>query len=77
MRQKRGKDHVWKIVKCKPDIALYAKCKCGYKYSCSQSKRNADGTWSFEQEIVILHNYCPNCGARKKYYDDSEVSHDG
>lgn len=77
MRQKRGKDHAWKIVKCKPDIALYAKCKCGYKYSCSQSKRNADGTWSFEQEIVILHNYCPNCGARKKYYDDSEVPHDG
>lgn len=65
---KRGKDHNWEIVKYKGDISLYARCKCGYRYSCSSSKRNDDGTFSFEQEITKIFPYCPVCGARKKRY---------
>lgn len=65
--RKRGKDHTWEIVKYKDDTLLYARCKCGYKYACSQSKRKEDGTFSFEQEIKTLFYYCPVCGARKKW----------
>ena len=65
---KRGKDHNWEIVKYKGDISLYARCKCGYRYACSSSKRNDDGTFSLEQEITKIFPYCPVCGARKKTY---------
>ncbi len=74
VNMKRGTDHTWKIVKYKDDIALYAKCKCGYRYVCSKNKRNEDGSWSFEQEINLLHRYCPYCGVRKKYYDDNVIN---
>lgn len=65
---KRGTDHVWKLIKFKEDIAIYAKCKCGYFYACSQSARNEDGSPSFKQIPTYFHRYCPNCGARKKYH---------
>ena len=40
---KRGKDHVWELVKYIGDLAIYAKCKCGYHYNCSVSYRNKSG----------------------------------
>lgn len=68
---KRGTDHSWEIRKYFGDIALYARCKCGFEYACSSSKRNEeDGSWSFKQEITKLYYYCPNCGARKKWYNE-------
>ena len=67
---KRGTDHTWHLRKYSGDIAIYAKCSCGYEYACSRSKRNPDNTWSFEQEVWLFHNYCPHCGARKKYMGD-------
>jgi len=73
---KRGTDHEWQIVQYKGDIALYARCKCGYRYACSQSKRAPDGTWTFEQEVRWLHNYCPQCGARKLRYNENVVKLD-
>lgn len=69
---KRGTDHSWEIHEYLGDIAWYAHCKCGFEYACSKSKRNNDGTWSVEQEIDWLAYYCPNCGARKKWYN-SEI----
>ena len=66
MRMKRGTDHTWQIIKYKGDIALYAKCKCGFYYHCSRCKQN-----SFEQEITYLYRYCPHCGARKKWMTDT------
>ena len=69
MKKKRGKDHSWDVRKYKGDLAWYAHCKCGFKYACSSSKRNEDGTWGLEQEINTLYYYCPCCGARKKWYN--------
>jgi len=68
---KRGTDHTWVINRYKGDLMLYAHCRCGFEYGCSQSRRNQDGTWSFEQEIHNLFNYCPSCGARKKWMTET------
>ena len=73
MRKRRGKDHHWEIRKYCGDLALYAHCKCGFDYACSSSKRNEDGSFSFEQEITNLYSYCPYCGAYKKWYNDVPV----
>lgn len=70
---KHGIDHNWEVRCYKDDIAWYAHCKCGYQYACSRSKRNEDGTWSLKQEINWLSNYCPNCGARKKWYNEEPI----
>ena len=70
MRKGRSTDHNWEIRKYRGDIALYAHCKCGFYYACSSNKRNSDGSFSFEQEITKIYNYCPNCGARKKWYNN-------
>jgi len=67
---KRGTDHIWRLIKYKGDIAVYAHCKCGYEYNCSKNKRNPDGTWSFEQEVAYIFRYCPCCGARKLHMTD-------
>ena len=58
----------WIIIKYPEDIALYAKCSCGFQYAASQNKRNIDGTVNFEQKIDKLYNYCPNCGLKKVKY---------
>lgn len=71
MRKGRGIDHEWQICKYLGDIALYARCKCGFYYPCSSSIRNPDGTWGFKQEITKLYHYCPSCGAHKKYYNET------
>lgn len=70
-RPKRGTDHKWKIVKYKDDCAVYARCKCGFEYDCGRSKRFEDGTWSFKQYPEFMYLYCPQCGARKKYYNET------
>lgn len=67
MKGKRGTDHMWQLVRYPADIAIYAECRCGFKYACSHSKRNGDGSWSVEQEVDYLYPYCPICGARKKW----------
>lgn len=66
MRNKRGVDHKWNLVKYDGDIAIYAECKCGHYYCCSKELRNEDGSWSFKQIPTIFYPYCPCCGARKK-----------
>ena len=71
------KKHSWQIRKYKGDLALYAHCKCGFEYVCSTNKRNEDGTFSFEQEITILYNYCPICGCHKKHYNEIPIKMDG
>ena len=69
MRKGRRIDHSWEVRKYKYDMALYARCSCGFQYVCSSSKRNEDGSWSFQQEITKLYPYCPQCGAHKKWYN--------
>lgn len=73
MKNKRGTDHNWQIIKYNGDMALYAKCKCGFRYCCSSNIRNIDGSWSIKQEITKIYPYCPCCGVRKKTYD-SEIN---
>ena len=66
MRNKRGVDHKWTLVKYDGDMAIYAECKCGHYYCCSKELRNIDGAWNFKQIPTIFYPYCPCCGARKK-----------
>ena len=67
---KRGTDHNWQVVRYIGDSALYARCKCGYQYNCSFNIKNKDGTL---QTNTILHYYCPNCGARKKWHNEKPI----
>lgn len=69
--RKRMKYDNWYIIKFKWDIALYAKCRCGFKYCCSSNVRNDDGSWSPKQEIVKLYPYCPMCGHKKRTYSEN------
>ncbi len=69
MKGKRGTDHNWQVIKYRGDMAIYARCKCGFEYCCSHDKRKEDGTWTFEQEIDYFYYYCPFCGARKNTRD--------
>jgi len=64
----RGKDRIWQLIEYKSDIAIYAKCKCGYRYCCSVSKKDENGYLTLEQIPEIFYPYCPSCGARKKEY---------
>lgn len=57
----RGIDHHWNVRKYTGDAAYYARCRCGYYYCCGDSlfrKNYVDWT---------LYNYCPSCGAHKKW----------
>ena len=74
MRKGRQIDRKWDIRKYKGDGALYAHCKCGFEYCCSSSRRNEDGSWTLKQYINPnkIYRYCPNCGARKKWYNTTE-----
>lgn len=69
MRVKRGKDSWWRTVKYKGDLAIYAKCKCGFRYNCS----TVQSVKPFKVEIDCLYHYCPNCGAHKKWYEDEPI----
>ena len=72
MKNKKGTDHYWTLVKYDGDAAIYAECKCGHYYCCSRELRNEDGSLTFKQIPTIFYPYCPCCGARKKYYS-SEI----
>ena len=67
MRVKRGKDSHWKVCKYKGDGAFYARCKCGFYYSCGSIMNHKEYTeWT-------LYLYCPSCGARKKWYNTEPI----
>lgn len=70
---KHGTDHSWEIREYINDIAWYAHCKCGYQYYCSKCTRDEDGTWNPKQQLNWLAHYCPNCGARKKWYNEEPI----
>lgn len=59
---KRGTDHTWELVKYSGDIAVYARCKCKFRYSVGDMReQNSD---------YLFYPYCPMCGAKKKWYSD-------
>ena len=69
---KRGTDHNWETRKYLGDAAIYAHCKCGFEYCCSHSyiETKEDETHKFKTEIVKFYQYCPCCGARKKWCNE-------
>lgn len=69
MTKGRKKDHVWKLVKFKGNTAIFARCSCGFTYGCSDIVEK-DSMFKVEINTDKLYNYCPNCGARKTWYDD-------
>ena len=64
---KRGTDHTWRVIKYKGDMAIYARCKCGFEYNCGTREHLDDGTLGFSQVPTFFYRYCPNCGAKKKW----------
>lgn len=68
MKNKRGTDHNWNLIKYNGDAAIYAECQCGHYYCCSVEPRDEDGSWTFKQVPTFFYPYCPCCGARKKYF---------
>lgn len=71
----RGKDHIWELVKYKGDLMIYAKCSCGYTYVCcnemAETVKNEDGSVVPKDPSKLkLYRYCPNCGAKKKWYKE-------
>ena len=48
-------------------MAIYATCKCGYKYNVKKSL-------NMKKEDYIFYPYCPYCGSKKKYYIEVELS---
>ena len=69
MKKGRKKDHIWQFVKYKGDIAYYAKCSCGFRYSCYK-EHSAEHRLPLEIAPEKLYNYCPLCGSRKTRYID-------
>ena len=65
MKNKRGTDHWWRLFQYRDSETIFAKCKCGFIYPSCESTGEPQ-----EQRFVKLYNYCPRCGAKKKYYDD-------
>lgn len=51
----------WKIARHDNDMALYARCPCGYEYNASCFIASV-----MTIELVPLHNFCPNCGEQMK-----------
>lgn len=79
-RPKRGKDSWWRMVKYPYNGAIYAVCKCGYERSAFRNylhdkrgefKRNESGELILLREPDNLKNYCPDCGARKKWWSNN------
>ena len=63
----RGKDNTWRIKKVIGNGAFYATCKCGFWYPCYR----LTDTYMTEIDPSRMYRYCPNCGARKKWYDNN------
>lgn len=68
MKKGRRKDHNWVFVRYKGDLAIYAKCSCGFHYSCCHNKREMGLLMVPAPDL--LYPYCPICGSRKTTYDD-------
>ena len=64
MKHKRGADHKWEVRMYMGDGAYYAHCKCGFYYGCGDCMH--ERPWK-------IYQYCPNCGARKKWYNAEVV----
>lgn len=71
-RKGRAIDHIWNFVKYKGDAAVYAKCSCGFRYSCGKSRDN-EHPLPIEPDLNKLYPYCPLCGARKTKYNPEMV----
>ena len=72
---KRGKDHYWQLIRYKDNAAIYARCKCKFRYDCYSSdilpitiKDESGALFPADPSKLMLYRYCPNCGARKKWY---------
>ena len=64
MKKGRRKDHVWQFVKYKGDIAIYAKCNCGFRYGCYKNN-SITQPFPIVPNIDGLYRYCPGCGSKK------------
>ena len=63
---KRKRYNSWKFVKYKGDIAIYAKCKCGFHYSCYID--DATNPFKVTPDPNQLYPFCPMCGSKKEIY---------
>lgn len=72
IHKKRGHDKTWDLIRY-DDETIYAKCKCGFHYPCSNH--------GFPKIPTYFLPYCPICGSKKTYcsaeiknreYDNSE-----
>ena len=73
-RKGRSINHYWKFVKYKGDGAFYARCGCGFRYACF--KHDPPNTLRSVPAPEKLYNYCPCCGARKKWYYEKPMKID-
>ena len=62
---KRGTDHVWEQIRYKADMGLYVRCKCGFRYCVGNAIQIES------EKNIFTYNYCPFCGARKKWITES------
>ena len=53
--------NTWYIRKYKGDGAIYAYCRCGYKYGCYKLDEH------FKVRLGYTFPYCPQCGEYKKF----------
>ena len=65
-RKGRAIDHVWRFVKFRHDICIYASCSCGFQYGCC--KFSPPDSLRMVPDPERLYRYCPQCGARKTKY---------
>lgn len=75
MKKGRRKDHIWRFVKYKGDIAYYARCNCGFRYACYKEHSNIQRL-PLEIAPEKLYYYCPICGSRKTRYIDDVIKID-
>ena len=64
MRNFRLKSNVWYVRQYKGDGALYAKCKCGYQYNCTDR-----GKVPWQIKLGYLYDYCPYCGRKMHWME--------
>ena len=69
MKKGRRKDHLWRFVKYRGDICIYARCSCGFTYPCSKPEDEEHDNLRRVIDETKMYNYCPICGVRKTRYD--------